>query len=136
MPLIRLLIAHKDVILYLVFGVITTIANIAAYYMASRLLHCGTLVSTVFAWIVAVTLAWLTNRVWVFHSSARGVAAIARELMAFYLCRIATGIADLIIMLLCVDLMHLNDVIIKTLANVVVIVLNYVASKWIIFKKK
>lgn len=124
----------RDVFLYIVFGVLTTIANIVVFWFAAHPLHASTAVSTVAAWVVTVTLAWLTNRVWVFHSRASSFIEIIKEVVSFYICRIATGIADLIIMLMFVDLLQMNDIITKTSANIVVIVLNYAASKFIIFR--
>ena len=61
---------YKDVILYIFFGVCTTIANVAAYWFLARLLGWGVMLSTVAAWSLAVLLAYLTNRKWVFGSGA------------------------------------------------------------------
>lgn len=125
---------YKDLIPYAVFGVITTIINIVAYWFCAHPLGMGTIPSTIIAWFLAVFTAYLTNRRWVFHSEAHGMRAIVRECIAFFAARIATGIIDLVSMWLFVDVMGFDDVIIKTLANVVVIALNYVFSKFLIFK--
>ena len=90
--------------------------------------------STVVAWIIAVLFAYLTNRKWVFHSVAEGFKAIFKEFISFLSCRLATGVVDWVCMFIFVDILLLNDVVIKFIANILVIVLNYVASKLLIFK--
>lgn len=127
---------YKDIIPYLFFGVCTTAVNIAVYWVMEHLLHFGVVPSAVIAWICAVLFAYLTNRKWVFKSSAVTVKEILKEIIAFFTCRLATGVIDWLIMYVFVDVLHYNDMLIKTAANIVVIVLNYVASKMIIFRKK
>ena len=125
---------YKDMIAYLFFGVCTTAVNVAVYWLAAHPLELGTMPSAVIAWIAAVLFAYVTNRKWVFHSQARGAAEIAREIASFFACRIATGVLDWACMYVFVDLLHWNDLIIKVAANILVIVLNYVASKLVVFK--
>ena len=127
---------YKDVIPYLFFGVCTTIVNVVAYWVSAHLFHLGTMLSTVIAWILAVLFAYVTNRKWVFHSTAVGTHEIVKEMLSFFSCRLATGVVDWLSMFVFVDVLGWNDLIIKIVANIVVIVLNYVASKLIIFKKK
>ena len=90
---------------------------------------------TIIAWVAAVLFAYLTNRKWVFHSEVKGTKGILKEISAFFGCRLATGVVDWLMMFLFVDCWHFNDVLIKIIANVVVIILNYIASKWLIFRK-
>ncbi len=127
---------HRDVIPYLFFGVCTTLVNMVVYWLMAHAAHAGTMVSTVIAWVAAVLFAYLTNRKWVFHSEAKGAAEIAKEAGYFFACRLGTGVLDWVCMYVFVDLLRFNDVVIKFLANVLVIVLNYVFSKFVIFKKK
>lgn len=132
--MIDLIKKHMDFILYAVFGVLTTIVNIASYWVFANKLHIDVMISTVLAWILAVLLAYLTNRKWVFHSTARGANEIMKEIISFFSCRIATGVVDWLCMFIFVEQLQWNDMVIKTLANVLVIILNYVASKLVIFK--
>ena len=88
------------------------------------------------AWICSVLFAYITNRKWVFHSEAMGSAAILKEMISFFACRLLTGVVDWLCMLIFVDLLYWNDMVIKIGANVLVIILNYVASKLVIFKKQ
>ena len=127
---------YREAILYIFFGGCTTFVNIIVYYICAHLLLLATAPSTVIAWILSVAFAYLTNRIYVFESRSRGLAAILREIGAFVSCRLLTGVMDLAIMYVCVDLLHFNDLIIKIISNVLVIVLNYVASKLLIFRKK
>ncbi|MEE1239454.1 MAG: GtrA family protein [Acutalibacteraceae bacterium] len=126
---------YREIILYLVFGVGTTLVNIAAYFVSSRI-GIGTAVSTVIAWILSVLFAYVTNRKYVFESKATGAVPILKETANFFLCRLATGLLDLVIMVVFVDWLHFNDMIMKILSNIIVIVINYVASKLLIFKNK
>ena len=132
----RLYEKYKDVVLYLFFGVCTTVANVITYWLAAHPFNLGTMPSAIIAWVVAVTFAYITNRKWVFHSSASGGKEIFAELTSFFACRLATGGVDWGCMLLFVDIMGMNDMLVKCAANIIVIVLNYVASKLVIFQSK
>ena len=127
---------YKDIIPYAFFGVLTTVVNMVVYWAAAHPLGLSVMVSTVIAWIAAVLFAYVTNRKWVFHSQAKGTKEIVQEIVSFFACRLATGVADWACMFIFVDLLHFNDVIIKAAANVLVIILNYVASKLVIFRHK
>ena len=127
---------YADVIPYLFFGVCTTLVNMAAYWLAAYPLGLSVPVSTVIAWVLAVLFAYVTNRRWVFHSEARTTSEILREMASFFSCRLATGLLDLGCMFLFVDVLHWNDLLIKALDNVLVVVLNYVASRLLIFRKR
>ncbi len=126
---------HTGVVLYLVFGGLTTLVNIVAYWACSRVLELETITGTVIAWVLAVLFAYLTNRTWVFGSYAHGIGQILLEAFAFFSCRLTTGLADLGMMWLFVVVLEFNDLAIKVIANVMVIVMNYLASKFIIFRK-
>ena len=131
----KLILKYKDFILYGIFGVLTTIVNIITYYLMAHILNLPTVISTVIAWITAVLFAYLTNRKMVFHSKAKNVKEITKEIISFFTCRLLTGFFDLGCMYIFVDLIGLNDIIIKTISNIIVIILNYVASKLIIFNQ-
>lgn len=126
---------YKDIIPYAIFGVLTTLVNIITYWIVAHLVGLGVMLSTIIAWIVAVLFAYVTNRKWVFNSEAHLATEVLKEIIAFFGCRLATGIVDWVCMFVFVDLLKCDDVIIKTIANIIVIVLNYVASKMVIFKK-
>lgn len=124
---------YQNIIPYAVFGVLTTLVNIVVYWFASHLLALSVMLSTVLAWGIAVLFAYVTNRKWVFHSQAKTSNEILREILSFFTCRIATGIVDLGCMFIFANLLRLDDIITKVGVNFLVIVLNYIASKFFIF---
>lgn len=134
--ILRLLKKYQDLILYAVFGLLTTLVNTAVYWLCAHPLGMPTVPSSIVAWFMAVLFAYLTNRRWVFHSEAETPAEIGREIVSFFLCRLATGVLDWGLMWLLVDKLHLNDLAMKLLVNALVILLNYVASKLLIFRRK
>lgn len=127
---------YKAIMLYLIFGALTTLVNVLSYWIAAYLFRLQTIVSTIIAWILAVFFAYLTNRKWVFESQTVTRSEVIKEITSFFSCRLATGIVDWGCMFIFVNLLAFNDLIIKFLANMVVIILNYAASKLIIFKKR
>jgi putative flippase GtrA len=134
--LIELFRKYQDVISYLFFGGCSTAVNVLSYGFFSHVVRMGTVVSSSASWIVTVLFVYVTNRKWVFHSEAEGAGEIFREFVYFMVCRLATGVLDVAIMWFSVDVLGLNDLVMKLVSNVIVIVLNFVASKLIIFKRK
>ena len=132
----ELLKKYESIISYGFFGICTTLVNIVIYYLFAHILKCSTAISTIFAWIVAVAFALITNKIWVFKSKSWDKNTLIKETISFFSCRLLTGLLDLLIMVLFVDILKFNDIIIKVLSNILVIVLNYVASKLIIFNNK
>jgi putative flippase GtrA len=127
---------YRDLIPYAVFGVLSTLVNIGSYWLFAHLIHMGVMPSTILAWLVAIIFVYITNRKWVFHSEAVGPKAISKEIASFLTCRLLTGFVDWGSMFIFTDVLHFNDVAVMTLANIVVIILNYIASKLVIFKRK
>ena len=127
---------YKSILAYLFFGVCTTIVNIVAYYLFSEVICLSTASSTSLAWLLAVLFAFVTNKLWVFNSCTWNRKVVLRELVSFMLCRIATGILDLGIMIFTVDFLYWNGMLMKVLSNILVIILNYAASKLLIFRKQ
>lgn len=132
--LLELARRSQSVIAYLVFGVLTTAVNVVSYWFCTRALNLTTMPSTVIAWVLAVSFAYVTNRRWVFHSEEHGFAGIFSEIVRFFSARLATGVVDWLCMYLFVDVFKFDDLIIKVVTNVIVIILNYVASKLVVFR--
>lgn len=133
--IISLIKKHKSFIAYGVFGVLTTLVNITTYNCCYNQLGISNTVSNVLAWILAVVFAYITNKMWVFNSKSWQWFVLKREITSFISCRLATGIMDIVIMFICVDILGWHAMLMKILSNIVVIVLNYIFSKLIIFKK-
>lgn len=127
---------YKDIILYVFFGGCTTVINVITYFLCFNLMHIPNVVSTAIAWVIAVAFAFITNKLFVFDSKSFEKSIIIHEILTFFGSRVATGVLEVGIMFVAVDMLHWNALIWKILCNIIVIILNYVASKLIIFKKK
>lgn len=127
---------YKDIIPYIVFGILTTLVNMVVYWICAHAFRITVVVASIIAWVAAVLFAYVTNRKWVFYSEAFSKREIIKEIVTFFSCRLLTGVVDWVIMYVFAVLIGLDDVIIKAIANVVVIVLNYMASKFLIFSKR
>ena len=123
---------NKEIIMYLVFGVLTTVVNIVVYYIFSNLLHMNYLFSNAMAWFLSVLFAYVTNRKYVFDSKNN---QIIKEAISFFGSRLATGIMDMVLMWFLVNFNIVNDVVAKVGVNVIVVILNYILSKLVVFKK-
>ena len=134
MVLKKLYRKYKSLILYIFFGICTTFVNIASFWLMAHVFNFKAVFSSIVAWILSVIFAYITNRSWVFNARATGPKNIFREIYSFSACRFATGVLDCFIMFLCVDIFEFNDIIIKVISNIIVVVLNYVASKILVFK--
>ena len=134
---------NKEMLLYLFFGVLTTAVSFVTAGFSKVILEGLTdskdivsTASTVFSWKCAVTFAYVTNRVWVFDSQAKGVKSVFSEAMSFYGGRVFTLLVEMGMMWLGYSLLGFNYWITKITANIVVLILNYIISKLIVFKKK
>lgn len=131
-----LLKKYKSLISYAFFGVCTTAVNVVTYYVCFNIAGLSNILSTIIAWILAVLFAYITNKLWVFDSKSFDKNVLIKEIPAFFGCRLATGVLDVVIMFLAVDIAQSNGTVWKIISNILVIVINYIASKLIIFKKK
>ena len=127
---------YKSFLMYGIFGVFTTIVNLVVYNLCYYKAGINNTISNVLAWIIAVAFAYVTNKIWVFDSKSWKMSVLRREVTAFVSCRLATGVMDLVIMYVCVDVLGWHAMLMKLASNVLVIILNYIFSKLIIFKKR
>ena len=132
----QLIEKYWDILTYLFFGVLTTVVNYLVYLPCYNMLHWSAGVSNVLAWVVAVAFAFLTNKPWVFKSHDWSWNVVWPELTKFIGCRIGSGLLETGIIVLFVDMLHWNGNIVKIATAVLVIVLNYIGSKLLVFKKK
>ena len=131
----ELLAKHRDKIAYIIFGVLTTVVNMAVYFACYRLMGLPNVVSVAAAWVIAVAFAFVTNKLWVFESRSFDGKTLAHEIPSFLGARVLTGLLDVAVMYLAVDVLHRNAALWKLISNVLVIILNYVASLLIVFRK-
>ena len=127
---------YRELLLYGIFGVLTTLINIVVYSLCYERLGISNVASNVVAWILSVLFAFITNKIWVFDSKSMEVSVLLKEAVSFFGCRLATGLPDLAIMYVTVDVMAWNSMLMKCISNVIVIVVNYIASKLVIFAHK
>lgn len=132
----KLLFKYKSFILYAVFGVLTTLINWGSYYLCYSILYIPNIPSTIIAWVLAVAFAFVTNKIWVFSSKSFDVKTMLHEIWTFLAARIATGVLDVVIMFLAVDVFEMNSTAWKLISNIIVIILNYLLSKFFIFNKR
>lgn len=129
------LLQYKELIVYIFCGLLTTIVNYAIYFACTKVFFIHYLVSNVIAWIISVIFAYLVNKIYVFASLDWSRKKLIKEIWQFMAARIFSGAAETLMLLILVDMMGYPDSIIKIIAQIVVIVMNYLFSKWIIFKK-
>lgn len=132
---IKLYKKYKEVFLYLVFGVLTTVINIIVFCISNDLLKIEYKISNIIAWIVAVIFAFITNKIFVFESKNKSKEETTREAASFLIARLFSLVVDMVIMILMIDIININSIVAKVISNVVVIVINYIFSKFIIFRK-
>lgn len=127
---------YWDILSYLFFGGLTTVFNYLVYFPCYYWLGMSATVSNVIAWIVAVVFAYVTNKPFVFRSHDWRWKTVAPELAKFVGCRIGSGLLETAIIFLTVDLLSWNGILWKIITSVLVVLLNYVASKLLVFRKK
>lgn len=132
----KLFLKYKEVVLYLVFGGLTTLINIVVYAVCARWLSLGTMQANASALTISILFAYITNKLFVFESKTDTIKEVFREFFSFIACRLGTGALDMVFMFVSVDILGFYDVAMKILSNIIVIVLNYVFSKLVIFAKK
>ena len=131
----QLMEQYKDILIYLIFGLLTTLVNYLVYLPCYNFWGLSASVSNVIAWAVAVAFAYLTNKPFVFRSHDWSRAAVIPELMKFVGSRVFSGFLETGIIFLTVDILALNGNVMKLLTSVLVVILNYVSSKLLVFKK-
>ena len=132
----ELYIKYKEIFWYLVIGALTTLVNIGAYFVFAHPLSISVTVSTILAWFVSVTFAYVTNKIIVFESKKATFKLLVAEIVLFFASRLATGVLDTAIMFIFAEKLGFNDIVIKIASNIIVIVLNYILSKLLVFRKK
>lgn len=121
----------RELVLYVVFGAFTFLVNIVTYFLFQSVMGINYLVSNVLAWFFSVLFAYITNRTWVFESKS---PKILKEMSLFFGGRIFSGVVDTVLMYLFIDVLVLGNTFSKIVVQIIVIVLNYVFSKLIVFK--
>lgn len=126
--------AHKEVLLYLFFGGLTTLVSIVTFALFTGI-GMDALTANIPSWILAVLFAYVTNKIWVFDAPTHGVVALIKQMASFFAGRLATLGMEELILYIFVTKLGLWAMAVKIAAQVAVIVGNYVISKILIFRK-
>ena len=126
---------NKEMLLYLFFGGLTFVVSVVTYGLFNIGMGLNELIANVISWIIAVTFAFFTNRIWVFNAPTNGAKEFFAQLISFFGGRVVTLVIEEVILLVFITWLHFPSMVIKIIAQVVVIVLNYVISKLVVFKK-
>ncbi len=124
----------KEVILYLIFGVLTTLVDTVVFYISNYTLNIHYIISTCIAWVFAVLFAYITNKLFVFESKT--YENLLKEMISFFSLRFVSLLMSLVFMFLLVNILGINELISKIAVNFLVVVANYFFSKLFIFKKE
>ena len=134
--MLKILFKYKQFLLYALFGGLTFVVSVMSYGFFCTLLAFNELFSKLLSWILAVSFAFFTNRIWVFQSPTNTSREFFHQLLKFFSSRLATLGVEEIILLLFVTIMHLPNMLVKIAAQIIVIILNYILSKKVIFTSK
>lgn len=129
---------YHEIINYLIFGVLTTIVSLGSYYLLTSFIFnpndaIELQITNILSWIFAVTFAYFTNRKYVFNSNDKNIIG---EMVKFYLARLTSLLIDMLLMYIFVSYLKYNDKIIKVIVQIIVVTMNYIFSKILIFKNQ
>lgn len=128
---------NREIIAYLIIGILTTLVSLVSYYILTLTILSPNnplelTIANIISWILSVIFAYITNRKYVFQSKDNN---IIKEASKFTLSRVTTLVIDILLMFIFVSICKFNDKIIKLLVQIIIIILNYVFSKLLVFKK-
>lgn len=126
-------IVNKEVVLYIIFGVLTTLVNILSYLLFAKICGINNLISNIMAWFLSIIFAYVTNRIFVFESKNE---KILHEFTLFITGRGLSGILDSLLFYVFVVVWMMDDVVSKIVISIIVIILNYVFNKLLVFKEE
>lgn len=131
---------YREIIIYIIVGGLTTVVNFVIYYLCKLTIGTSTIltmnISNFIAWVVAVLFAFVANKLYVFNSKSLEKTVVLKEFCGFVVARVFSLGAEVVIMNVGIGILFIPDMICKLFAQVVIILMNYFFSKFIIFKKK
>ena len=126
---------YRELILYVFFGGLTTLVDWGSYWVMTDLLRVDYMAAAFLSQVISILFAYVTNRRFVFESRVHGAAAIVAEMVKFFGARGASLLLNMLVMYVGVDMLHMNDKLIKVMASVLVVIANYIFSKLFVFRK-
>ncbi|MHC6536974.1 GtrA family protein [Latilactobacillus sakei] len=125
---------YWEQLMYLVFGVLTTAVNMVVFYLLDQYTGMYYLLSNTVAWFLSVLFAFFTNKTWVFQSKYTTFRDFSREIASFFFFRGISYIMDTAIMFVGISMLHGPNMVVKIIDQFVIILANYIFSKWIFNK--
>ncbi len=143
-------IVEYEVLMYLVFGVLTTVVNFVVFWLFGKIQNNETVLFNIgsfsfkwvyiansVAWVCSVLFAFVTNKLFVFESKEKAKGAVIKEMISFFGARILCFlIFDVAVFALLIEVFHIDEYLVKIINAVFVVIFNYVASKLVVFRKK
>lgn len=126
---------YEELIRYVIVGVCTMLVSLASYYVMANVMHMHYQAANIISWVLAVAFAYITNKKYVFQSSYEGLRATGKELTSFVSSRVASLLVEVLSMFFFVQVCQIDDNIVKLMNQVLVTVLNYIFSKFWVFRK-
>lgn len=123
----------KEMFIYLLFGILTTLVNIVSFAMFDKWLGVDYKLAATLAWVLAVVFAFITNKIFVFQSKCLNVLSVLREFTSFIFFRGLSYLLDIGMMIFLIEVLLADSLLAKIAANVLVVIFNYFASKYVIF---
>lgn len=127
---------YEELIMYIIVGVCTMIVSLVSYFIMANTLQMYYQAANIISWVLAVAFAYVTNKKYVFKSSYTSVQATTKELVSFVSSRVASLLVEILSMFFFVQVCQIDDNIVKLMNQVLVTVLNYIFSKFWVFRKE
>ena len=132
----KLMKKYEDLIMYIIVGVCTMIVSLVSYFIMANTLQMYYQAANIISWVLAVAFAYVTNKKYVFKSPYTSVQATTKELVSFVSSRVASLLVEILSMFFFVQVCQIDDNIVKLMNQVLVTVLNYIFSKFWVFRKE
>lgn len=126
---------HKEILMYLFFGFVTFALSVVTFVLFNKTFCINELFANILSWLICVMVAFLTNRTWVFNAETKGRKEFVNQMLNFYAGRLLTLILEEAILGIFITWLGFDSVVVKIVAQALVIITNYVISKLWVFKK-
>ena len=126
---------HRELIVYGIFGVFTTLVDFLSYYALANFWGIEENLSNIISQVTAIIFAFITNKLFVFEDKKSGLKEVGLQFATFFSMRLVSLLTNSSLFWLLLDVLHVNDLISKALVSVIVVILNYIFSKFLVFKK-
>lgn len=130
----NLIVQYKKIILYLFFGVLTTLVNFIVYFIFQKILPISYQLNIFLAWVISVLFAFYTNKYFVFQNNTGQNKWL--EMLRFYSSRILSLIVELVFMIILIEYLRQSEFFSKIFVQIIVIILNYILSTLFVFSSK